>query len=333
MITSAKIRSFLSKPTYRKWIITVLKILVLLLLAWAIYHQVWQREDLGSIVTGFQEHFRWENAGWIILVIGLMPLNWGLETEKWRSLLRPELELPFGRALASILAGISVSLFTPNRIGEYGGRLLLIPASKSWLGLAATFIGSMAQWIVLLIGGFWGLTMVGLDLWPALSQYYEQYYWILWGLGLALPILFIRIGTLLAWLKQWEWLKKRKWSQWTKLQNALQSYKKTRLLVVFGIACCRYLIYSSQYLFLLYGFGVEMDPILGLAGIAMIFLVQSSVPLPPFMALVARGELAILLWSEYGANELAVLASTFALFIINLLVPALLGGAAIVKMK
>jgi hypothetical protein len=175
--------------------------------------------------------------------------------------------------------------------------------------------------------------MVGLDLWPDLDQYYAQYYWILWGLGLILPILYIRIGTLLTWLKQWEWLKKRKWDQWAKLQATLQSYKKTKLLKVLGIAMCRYLIYSCQYLFLLYGFGIEMNPILGLAGIATIFLVQSSVPLPPFMALVARGELAILLWSEYGANELAVLASTFALFIINLLVPALLGGAAIVKIK
>ena len=92
-----------------------------------------------------------------------MPVNWGLETEKWRRLLRPELVLSFRRARAGIFTGISVSLFTPNRIGEYGGRLLLIPAAKSWLGLAATLIGNMAQWVVLLLGGLWGAVVVGLD--------------------------------------------------------------------------------------------------------------------------------------------------------------------------
>lgn len=307
--------------------------LILVLLTWAIYHQVFQRKDLGAVLSGFREHFRWERSGWIFLAILLMPLNWGLETYKWRYLLQPELHLPFFTALRSILAGISVSLFTPNRIGEYGGRLLLIPASKSWLGLSATFIGSVAQWVVLLLAGCWGIATVGLDLWPKMAIYYQSFGWLLWGIALVLPILYIHIGRLSDWLKRLQWLNKLKEQQRVQLHSGLQSYKKDKLMWVLAMAFARYAIYSSQYLLLLYGFGFEMDPILGLAGIAMIFLVQSSVPLPPFLALVARGELALLLWSEYGANELVILASTFSLFIINLIVPALLGGAAIVKTK
>lgn len=333
MITQAKIRSFLANPTHRKRIFTGLKVIILGLLSWAIYHQVFQRKDLASIITGFREHLSWDRSGWLVLAIALMPVNWGLETLKWQYLLRPELDLPFGKALRSILAGISVSLFTPNRIGEYGGRLLLIPASKSWLGLSATFIGSVAQWVVLLLGGCWGITTVGLDLWPRVANYYRDFGWALWGIALILPIFYIHIGYFVSWFKRLKWLNKLKDYQRTQLQSGLQSYKRDKLMWVLWIALGRYAIYSSQYLFFLYGFGFNMDPILGMAGIATIFLVQSSVPLPPFMALLARGELALLLWSEYGANELVILASTFSLFIINLIVPALLGGAAIVKTK
>lgn len=307
--------------------------MLLLLLGWAIYHQVFRREDLGDIADGFSRHFSWQNAHWLLLCLMLMPLNWGLETQKWRILLRPELELPFRRALAGILTGISVSLFTPNRIGEYGGRLLLIPAEKSWLGLAATLTGNIAQWVILLVGGIWGATMVGPDLFPWLQDLPAWYYGLIWGLAALLPVLYIRLGRFTIWLKGRNWRKLRQWRQWPKLEQALIGYKKKKLIRVLWMAFCRYLIYSSQYLFLLYGFGVAVNAIEGLAGIALIFLIQSSVPLPPFLALVARGELAILLWSAYGANELAVLASTFALFIINLLIPALLGGAAIVKIK
>lgn len=333
MITQAKIRSFLAKPAHRKWIFTILKVLILVLLTWAIYHQVFLRKDLGAILSGFRDHFSWELSGWLLLAILLMPLNWGLETLKWRYLLQPELYLSFSTAMRSILAGISVSLFTPNRIGEYGGRLLMIPASKSWLGLSATFIGSLAQWVVLLLGGCWGMATVGLDLWPRLAAYYHSFGWVLWGIALLLPILYLYTGRLTNWLKDRKWLNKLKDHQRVQLQSGLLSYKKSKLMRVLAIAFSRYLIYSSQYLCLLYGFGFELEPVLGLAGIATIFLIQSSVPLPPFMALVARGELALLLWSEYGANELVILASTFSLFIINLIVPALLGGAAIVKTK
>lgn len=333
MITQAKIRSFLSKPTYRRWIVALFKILLLILLAWAIYHQVFGRKDLETVLTGFNEHFSWHRVGWIVLAMVMMPVNWGLETIKWRYLLLPELRLSFQGALVSVLAGISVSLFTPNRIGEYGGRLLLIPSSKSWLGLSATFVGSLAQWVALLLGGSWGLSLVGLDLWPAVAGYYSKYGLLLWGIALILPILYLHIGYLAEWLKGREWLNKSKWSQRIKLQSGLKSYKREKLAWVLGIAFCRYLTYSCQYLFLLYGFGFDLDPILALAGIALIFFIQSSVPMPPFMALLARGELAILLWAAYGANELVVLASTFTLFIINLIVPALLGGAVIVKMK
>jgi hypothetical protein len=333
LITQAKIRSFLANPTHRKRIFTILKVLILALLTWAIYQQVFQRKDLGAVLSGFREHFRWENAGWILLALALMPLNWGLETFKWRYLLQPTLSLSFGEAVRSILAGISVSLFTPNRIGEYGGRLLLIPASHSWLALSATFVGSVAQWVVLLLAGCWGVLTVGLDLWPQMAGYYSDYGRLLWGAVLLLPILYIRMGRVADWLKRLKWLNKLKEHQRKQLRSGLQSYKSDKLFWVLLMALGRYVIYSSQYLFFLYGFGFEMDPVLALAGIATIFLVQSSVPMPPFMALVARGELALLMWSEYGANELVILASTFSLFIINLIVPALLGGAAIVKTK
>lgn len=333
LFTQAKIRSFLANPTHRQWIISLLKVLILLFLSWAIYQQVFRRDDLDSILEGFRTQFRWENARWIGLACLLMPLNWVLETIKWRALLRPELELPFRRALACVLAGISVSLFTPNRVGEYGGRLLGIPAGQSWLALAATFIGSMAQWVALLLGGLWGLASIGPDLLPFIGRYYAQYRWLLWGGALLFPVLYIHMGYFWEWIKGLRFLQTPKWQSRFKLQSRLGSYKRKTLLWVLLIACCRYLIYSTQYLLLLYGFGFQPALMTGLAGIGLIFLAQTSIPLPPVMALVARGELALLLWTGFGANELSILAATFSLFIINLLVPALLGGVTIVRIK
>jgi len=80
-----------------------------------------------------------------------------------------------------------------------------------------------------------------------------------------------------------------------------------------------------QYFLMLRYFGIAVGPIEGLTGIATIYLFQTSIPLPPLMGLVARGELAIFIWGNFSANEINILAATFALWIINIIIPALIG--------
>jgi hypothetical protein len=49
------------------------------------------------------------------------------------------------------------------------------------------------------------------------------------------------------------------------------------------------------------------------------------VPLPAVAGLLVRGSLAVFVWSHFGANDLSSLAATFVLWIINLILPALIG--------
>lgn len=318
-------------PTFsaqRSWWISLGKFAVLILLGWAIYHRVLAREDITEIWLQFQRNINGQQAQWIWLAICLVPFNWILETEKWRSLLRPHLHLSFARALRAVLSGISLALFTPNRIGDYGGRILWVPSEHIWRALTATLISSTAQWVALLLGGGWGLILIGSNLWPQWLPHPKIYGWIWTGVCVLLPLGFLHLPVVVTYLQRLRWL--RRWAQYL---DWVRDCTTSKLLWVLSLAILRYLLYSSQYLFLLYGFGIEIPPMLGLGGVALIFLLQSSIPLPPFMGLVARGELAILLWSSYGGNELSILAATFTLFIINLVAPALLGGAAIVRIK
>ncbi|TNE63913.1 MAG: hypothetical protein EP344_04045 [Bacteroidetes bacterium] len=52
-----------------------------------------------------------------------MPANRILEAIKWHTLLRRSAPISLGKALLAVWVGVSVSLFAPNRIGEYGGRI------------------------------------------------------------------------------------------------------------------------------------------------------------------------------------------------------------------
>ena len=76
----------------------------------------------------------------LALVLVLMLLNWGLEATKWKFLLRKIEIITFTKAMKSIFAGACVSIFTPNRLGEFGGRIFYLKPSNRVYGVMITFI-------------------------------------------------------------------------------------------------------------------------------------------------------------------------------------------------
>jgi uncharacterized membrane protein YbhN (UPF0104 family) len=68
------------------------------------------------------------NISLLIFACLLIMLNYGLEAKKWQILLSPLQKVSWLNALKSILAGITISIFTPNRTGEVIGKVVSCPA-------------------------------------------------------------------------------------------------------------------------------------------------------------------------------------------------------------
>jgi hypothetical protein len=105
----------------------------------------------------------------------------------------------------------------------------------------------------------------------------------------------------------------------------LEKISRAELANVLAWSAFRYAIYATQYFLLLQFFEIKTEITAGYAGIAAIFLFQTIVPLPAVAGLLVRGSLAVFVWSHFGANDLSSLAATFVLWIINLILPALIG--------
>src|SRR3982751_3837388 len=80
---------------------------------------------------------------WVILV--LMLVNWGVEARKWQVLMRPLQKISWWKAYRATLTGLAFALNTPNRVGEYGGRVLYIEEGKRFRAISLTLVGSMSQ--------------------------------------------------------------------------------------------------------------------------------------------------------------------------------------------
>ncbi|MCB0637028.1 MAG: flippase-like domain-containing protein [Lewinella sp.] len=301
---------------------------LIVVLAW----QLWYHGDLAAwwptLLAAWQQPGA---AGWLLAAVLLMPLNWALETIKWRGLLRVYWPAGWSTAFRAVMAGVGVSLATPNRIGEYGGRLLVVPAEQMGAVVWTTLVGSLCQWLVFLLLG-----------WPALIGLLAEPLHMTWRLAVplavSLPLVALAIPLLWDFLMRgletsrwgdrwprWRWVRR----QWLFRQRVRGEHLRKAL----WWATLRFLVYTLQYYLLLRFFGLPIGWWEGLAGISAIYLVQAGLPLPPGLGVFTRTELAIWLWGGTTVHPAGILAATVTLFLINLALPALLGAGLIVKTR
>jgi len=308
-----------------KYINLIAKLLIAGFLLIVLYRQLSEYNTHDGLKQELIDRFSAGNILWLLAFVLLMPLNWVLEAKKWKSVFG---EISFFHAFKTILAGISLAIITPNRIGEYGGRLLTIPAEKNWKSIVSTLVGSVGQNLVTIFFGITGLILLSkkfnyldVSFVPIISTAI-----LFFLLGLYV---YFNIDVLALFLKK---LGLKKYlSRFSKHFQEIRRIEKKTLFLVLIISALRYMLYVTQYYFVIRFFNIDVEPLAALQGITSILLIQSSLPLPPFLSILARGEISLLIWGLFGINELIILSMTFLIWSINLLFPALLGYAVILR--
>ncbi len=298
----------------------VIKFTVVALLSIALYQQIFGKDNIEEIYEAFIQKLSWDNAFYLAFAVILMPVNWMLEAVKWKRLVKPIEDVPLLKAIEGIFAGVTLSLFTPNRVGEYGGRILVVKPENNVKTVVATLVGSFSQLTVLLVMGMSGMSyFIYLNLQLDAFLLYTIIFCSLL-IAALLVFFYLNVDLLIPIFKRIPFVRR-----FVKHIKILKKYQAKELFLVLIFSLCRYLVYSLQYYVILRFLGIEMPLLHGLSSIALIFLVQTSIPLPPITGLLMRGEVALYVWGFYNINEISILAATFSLWFINVILPALLG--------
>ncbi len=302
-----------------------LKTGVALLLVFVLYYDLSSNNHLGQVWLAFLQELRGANLGLLLLAVVLMPFNWFAEMEKWRQFVQRYEYMSRWRALMAVFTGVTFSLFTPNRVGEYGGRMLYVHPRNQWRAVVANVVGNFCQFMVLLGTGLLG-TIYIVGHFDIIDQRLSTLLIIVGSA--ALPFMFwvyYHFELVIDFVKQVKIIKPFLPLLRQLNLGVIRQFTKAERTSILFWALLRFFIYATQYFLLLRFFGIKTSIIGGYAGISALFLLQTSIPLPPLAGLVARGNLAVLLWAQFGANEVAALAATFTLWVINLVIPALIG--------
>ena len=264
-----------------------------------------------------------------------MPVNWGLEARKWQLALRPVGGIAYGNAFKAVFTGAAVASFTPNRMGEYLGRMLYVPEGRRTQSIALTIACSIAQLMITLIAGLAGTLYVRF----APHRAFPVQSHLLLALNILLVIVLLLLISLtfiyfrLAWVTRLL-LKIPGTQRFSTYLKVLENFDATILVWILFLSFGRYLVFIVQYSLVFPVFGVNIGFWQAGGGMSVVFLVMAIVPTFTFLTeLGLRWEASIQVLELYSPNTVGIFAASFAIWLINLIIPALIGSLLIVSIK
>jgi hypothetical protein len=298
---------------------------------WQITRQHNWRTSLNEVLSGIGGPQQWK----LWLVLALMFVNWGLEARKWQLALRPVGGIPYRNAFKAVFTGAAVASFTPNRMGEYLGRILYIREGHRTQAIALTIACSIAQLMITLVVGLAGTLYVGAAPHRAIPAQSH--------LPLALNILLAIVLVLLISLTFIYFhlsrvarlvLKIPGTQRFSAYLKVLENFDATILMRILFLSFGRYIVFIVQYSLVFPVFGVNIGFWQAGGGMSVVFLVMAVVPTFTFLTeLGLRWEASIQVLELYSPNTVGIFAASFAIWLINLIIPALIGSLLIVSIK
>jgi hypothetical protein len=320
---------------WKKILNYILGPILLLWLVWSIYHQIIQQPNLKIALQQMQQNM-FSIKGWqLLLTILLVFANWGIESRKYQLLVQTLQPLSFSQSFKAILSGISFAISTPNRMGEYAGRMVHLNEGNRIKSLGYTMLGSLAQLVVTFCMGLLALVYIYFNISHAVLNQSN--------LSANLILLFIFTTTagfitLLLLYYNIHWLEKmclhikplrRFAGYWGAVKKDATSLQHRILWLSF----CRFGVFLFQYVLVLNFFGIYNNFLEISSLVSLLFLFLACIPTLVFAELGIRGQLSVFIFGYISTNTVGLVAAALTIWLLNLILPALAGSLLLLNVK
>ena len=262
-------------------------------------------DQTASTTTGILDGFKAIDLPFLLVILLMATLNWWLESLKWKHLVRGIRPISTVEAAKQTLSGLTLSLATPARIGDFGVKAAYFPKPERKSILIRNTIAHGAQLLTTLLFGGIGLYMISRILMPFMDL---NSFW-----PVTVLILLALIGTQLFWR--------------FRISGKLQIWNigKTGLWVL-GLSMSRYLCFSLMFAVLLDLQGVQISWALSLPLIWVTYLLSSAIPSFLLLDVAIKGGVAVWLFSLVEVSAWPVICAASLMWLFNMIMPALIGA-------
>ena len=245
-----------------------------------------------------------------LLLFFLMMLNWFIESLKWKYALINTQKISIKTSIASVLSGVSTGIFTPNRVGEFVGKIFFLKEENREKAISINILVSYSQLLVTLILG-------------ACALLYTNYF-LLASSILILFLLYINLSKIINWIV-------KKFS--VPFLGKIELVSIYNLSVLFLLSLFRYIVFLFQFIISLNLVGINLDLFSSIKSIVTYYLYLAAIPTYAWSELGVRGALAVKVFESLSNNPLQTLTASSLLWIVNIAIPALMGLFFLLKEK
>ncbi len=278
----------------------------------------------------------------VFILLLLMLLNWSIEAYKWRYLIRKVEDISFLKAYKAILAGLSVSTLTPNRAGEFLGRVFILRKTNPWKAIFISILCNMSQLMITIILGSISLSIYILRFIIDQHIFYAAFLYIiiivLLLINLMLLAVFFNVSFISRWLNRFVKPRWRRIKGYLKVFSYFRFYELRNVLL---LSLSRYFVFSLQFYMLMRFFGIPLHFIEALFLITIIYYIITAIPSIALAEIGIRGSVAVGVIDYYMNTSMnmnvnfnfEIIASTSVLWIINIALPAFIGNFFVLDLK
>ena len=312
----------------KKFLSIFFKSAILILAFGFIYQKLSDNQNIAnfrSLTNSLSAESVWKVLSAIVL---LMFLNWFLESLKWHYLVQRIERISVWKAVESVFCGLTWAVFTPNRIGEYGGRIFFLSPRKRIMGAIAMGVGAIGQMVLTnILGALAFLWFVRKFLTPEPLLYFTLMFVVL-----VFCAAFLLFYFNIRWV-QYLVSRVKFMNPFQKFFRILSRYKQRELRKVFLYCIARFVVFTTQYCLIIHLLVPEISLFDTVMMTFILFFVQSALPSLDLLDIGIRSMTATFFFGFITSQDIAIMAATACIWLVNLIIPAILGSVFVLKLN
>ncbi|MBC7861938.1 MAG: flippase-like domain-containing protein [Bacteroidia bacterium] len=301
----------------RKFFFFSIKILVGVALTWVLFVKLYKEGEKIDVEL-YKKKFS-ETSVILLLLFSLllMPVNWIIESVKWKMIISNCLEkMSLRTAIKSVFTGVAFGNLAPGRATEFAGKILFVSEKNRLSASFLHFVSGSSQLMITIVFGSFAFMFSSFQF-PGSVIFFYVFAFLLSLLFIFLCFLFLNPHKVFSFLQKFRFF--------NKYASGKIEVPRPVLKKLFALSLLRHLVFSLQYFLIIKCFFICDDTFFIFNGIFLSYLVMAVVPMFGPIEALMRGGIGILVFSSVEPVNMNVFVSSTMIWIINILIPTAIG--------
>lgn len=254
-----------------------------------------------------------------------MPVNWGIESFKWKLCTRQIESISYKTALKSVLTGICLGNLAPGRAMEFVAKIYFFKSQNRPTITILHFINGMFQMLITVIVGLISIAYKLTE-----NKASNNLIYVLLIGGFCLIIFFCWAILNVSFIQN-----KLKFIKWFNKNNSSNEvrFSLNLLLTLLGLSVLRYVVFTFQFYLLYTTLTPGAEVVATFTSIAAYFMITSLVPMISFIEPAIRAAIALFVFNTGSESNMIIVLCATVLWLINVVLPSLIGYLIILREK